>query len=333
MVPVVICLAVGTWATIDSYEGTKETGRAAALTEALPETIELAIAVIFERDALQPVAQAPVNVRSTYLHTTDIAIGEWQTDAEKIEVDDDAELRVLNHDITDVLKDFELYRVEMQEGDQASQDAAREVYTELANNLLTLAAQVPQLQDEDAYDQVRNLADLKEAAGAFSIERKLMLIALSEGKIGTKAGEDLSKSEAAWMKASAAFYSGASPELQEDLDKVSDGSFAKGSSEVMVQRTVDEVVEKGSIDGVVKDLRSASKGEPLVRTWSDGAVEFIQALREVILKSAEGLADGVSDEHERAKSGLVLRSALTGVALAVLIGLGLALYRTRRAPR
>ncbi|MGH3353894.1 MAG: serine/threonine-protein kinase [Nocardioides sp.] len=333
LVPVVIGLALGTWATVDAYQGSKETGRAAALTEALPETIELAVDVIFERDSLQPVAQAPVNVRSTYLHTTDIAIQEWQTDADKIDVDDDPELRALHHDITDVLKDLELYRVEMQEGDQASQDAAREVYTGLANNLLTLAAQVPQLQDDDVHEQVRNLADLKEASAAFSVEREIMVVALSEGKIDTKSVEDLGDSETAWTKASEAFYSGASSDLQRDLDKVSGGTFAKGSREIMAQQSVHEVVEKGSIDGVIKDLRSASKGEPIVRTWSDGAVEFIQGLREAILKSTEGLANDVSAEHDRSKTALVLRAALTGVALVLAIGLGLGLYRTRRAPR
>nr|WP_260173496.1 serine/threonine-protein kinase [Nocardioides albus] len=319
-------------ATFAAFRSTSETGQAAAISEALPETIELAVDVIFERDSLQPVAQAPVNVRSTYLHTTDLAIEEWQTAAAEIDVDSDPELRTLHHDITEVLDDFEDYRVEMQEGDRADQDAAREVYTGLASNLLVLAAQVPELEDETG-DQLRNLSNLKAAAEAFSTERELMMVALSGNEIDTKSVKELTEAEAAWVKASSAFYSGASPALQADLDRVSEGTFDKGSGAMMVQRTVRDVAAKGSIEGVAKELRAASKGEPLVRTWSDGAVEYIQSLREVILTSTESMANDVTDEHERAKSGLVLRAALTGVALVIALGLGLGLYRSRRASR
>ncbi|MEU6133935.1 protein kinase [Nocardioides sp. NPDC047086] len=326
-------VAVGGLATFASFRGTSETARGAALSEALPESIELAVDVIFERDALQPVAQAPVNVRSTYLHTTDLAAEEWQTAVADIDVDGDAELRTLHHDISEVLDDFELYRVEMQEGDRASQDAAREVYTGLASNLLMLAAQVPELEDDQNGDRIRNLSNLTKAAEAFSIERELMVVALSENEIGTKSVKDLTDAEASWVKASSAFYSGAAPDLQAELDRVSDGTFDKGSGAMMVQRTVRDVAAKGSIDGVATELKAASKGEPIVRTWSDGAVEYIQSLLQVVLKSAETMADVVTDEHERAKTGLVLRAVLTGVALAAAIGLGLGLYRTRRAPR
>ncbi|WP_406035504.1 protein kinase [Nocardioides sp. NBC_00163] len=326
-------VAVGGLATFASFRSASETGRAAAISEALPETIELAVDVIFERDALQPVAQAPVNVRSTYLHTTDLAVEEWRTAAAEIDVDGDTELRTLHHDITEVLDDFELYRVEMQEGDRASQDAAREVYTALASNLLMLAGQVPELEDGQTGDQVRNLSRLTGAAEAFSIERELMVVALSENEIGTKSVKELTDAEAAWVKSSSAFYSGASPELQAELDRVSDGTFDKGSGAMMVQRTVRDVAAKGSIEGVATELRAASKGEPIVRTWSDGAVEYIQSLLQVILKSAETMANDVTDVHERAKTGLVLRAVLTGVALVAAIGLGLGLYRTRRTPR
>ncbi|MFE3998737.1 protein kinase [Nocardioides sp. YIM B13467] len=324
-------VAVGGLATFASFRSASETGRAAALSEALPETIELAVDVIFERDALQPVAQAPVNVRSTYLHTTDLAVEEWRTAAAEIDVDGDAELRRLHHDITEVLDDFELYRVEMQEGDRASQDAAREVYTALASNLLMLAGQVPELEDNQTGDQVRNLSKLTQAAEAFSIERELMVVALSENEIGTKSVKELTDAETAWVKASSAFYSGASPQLQAELDRVSDGTFDKGSGAMMVQRTVRDVAAKGSIEGVATELRAASKGEPIVRTWSDGAVEYIQSLLQVILKSAETMANDVTEVHERAKTGLILRAVLTGVALVAAIGLGLGLYRTRRS--
>ncbi|MER6971760.1 protein kinase [Nocardioides sp. NPDC000445] len=328
-----VAVAVGGLATFASFRSASETGRAAALSEALPETIELAVDVIFERDALQPVAQAPVNVRSTYLHTTDLAVEEWRTAAAEIDVDGDAELRRLHHDITEVLDDFELYRVEMQEGDRASQDAAREVYTALASNLLMLAAQVPELEDNQTGDQVRNLSRLTQAAEAFSIERELMVVALSDNEIGTKSVKELTDAEASWVKASSAFYSGASPELQAELDRVSDGTFDKGSGAMMVQRTVRDVAAKGSIEGVATELRAASKGEPIVRTWSDGAVEYIQSLLQVILKSAETMANDVTDVHERAKTGLILRAVLTGVALVAAIGLGLGLYRSRRTSR
>ncbi|WP_343051693.1 serine/threonine-protein kinase [Nocardioides panzhihuensis] len=325
-------VAVGGWATFAAFRSASETGQAAAISEALPETIELAVDVIFERDALQPVSQAPVNVRSTYLHTTDLAIQEWRTAAAEIDVDSDTELRTLHDDITEVLDDFELYRVEMQQGDRASQDAAREVYTGLAGNLLMLAAQLPELEDETG-DQLRNLTKLKAVAEAFSTERELMMFALSENEIGTKSVKELADAEAAWVKASSAFYSGASPALQADLDRISDGTFDKGSGAMMVQRTVRDVAAKGSVEGVATELRAASKGEPIVRTWSDGAVEYIQSLRDVILKSTESMANNVTDEHERAKSGLVLRAVLTGVALVVALGLGLGLYRSRRASR
>ncbi|MEU0315286.1 protein kinase [Nocardioides sp. NPDC006273] len=325
-------VVVAGWATFAAFRSASETGQAAAISEALPETVELAVDVIFERDALQPVSQAPVNVRSTYLHTTDLAIAEWRTAAAEIDVDSDTELRTLHHDITEVLDDFELYRVEMQEGDRASQDAAREVYTGLAGDLLMLAAQLPELEDETG-DQLRNISRLKAAAEAFSTERELMMVALTENEIGTKSVKELVDAEAAWVKASSAFYSGASPALQADLDRISEGTFDKGSGAMMVQRTVRDVAAKGSVEGVAKELRAASKGEPIVRTWSDGAVEYIQSLRDVILKSTESMANNVTDEHERAKSGLVLRAVLTGVALVVALGLGLGLYRSRRASR
>ncbi|GGR68257.1 hypothetical protein J2S40_003048 [Nocardioides luteus] len=328
-----LCLVVGGWATFSAFRGASDTGRAAAISEALPETIELAIDVIFERDSLQPVSQAPVNVVSSYQHTTDIAIEEWQAASAKIDVDGDAELRALHHDITDVLTDLELYRVEMQEGDRAAKDAAREVYTGLASNLLMLAAEIPELKDDSVADQLRNLSNLDRAAKAFSTERELMVVALSENEIGTKAVKELAQAEASWVKASSAFYSGAPADLQADLDRVSDGTFDKGSGAMLVQRTVRDVAAKGSIDGVAKEMRAASKGEPIVRTWSDRAVEYIQSLREVIMKATEAMADDVSAEHERAKTGLILRSVLTGVALVAAIILGLVMYRGQREPR
>ncbi|NGN95906.1 protein kinase [Nocardioides sp. KC13] len=326
-------VAVGGVATFAAFRNASETGRAAALSEALPETIELAVDVIFERDALQPVAQAPVNVRSTYLHTTDIAIEEWQTASAEIDVDGDAELRALHHDITEVLKDFELYRVEMQEGDRASQDAAREVYTGLASNLLMLAAQLPELENDETADQIRNLSNLTPAAEAFSIEREIMVVALSDNQISTKSVKELTNAEAAWVKASSAFYSGGSPELQAELDRVSDGTFDKGSGAMTPQRTIRDVAATASVENVAKEMRAASKGEPIVRTWSDAAVAYIQSLREVILKSTETMANDVTEEHERARTGLILRAVLTAVALVAAIGLGLGLYRSGRRSR
>ena len=70
-----------------------------------------------------------------------------------------------------------------------------------------------------------------------------------------------------------------------------------------------------------------------MRTWSDQAVEYIQSLREVIMKATETMADDISAEHERAKTGLILRSVLTGVALVAAIILGLVMYRGQREPR
>ena len=115
----------------------------------------------------------------------------------------------------------------------------------LAGNLLTLAAQLPELENVETADQIRNLSNLKAVADAFSIERELMVVALSENEISTKSVKDLTNAEAAWVKASSAFYSGASPELQAELDRVSEGTFDKGSGALCLSDTHATLADTG----------------------------------------------------------------------------------------
>jgi hypothetical protein len=324
LVPVVIALVLGALTFVDAFEERSVSSRAMTIAGALPESYELGMDLIFERDALSS-DQVPDAVRQAYRQVTDDSIEAWHADITKVDLADTPSLRERVERTYTVLKGIDAYRNDLEKGDKASMEAAVAAYTDTAYELLDFATEMPNIRNEKIYKQVTNLKYVRSAAESLGVERAVMVPALMTGRIDEESMEAMSKARTSWQLTSRSFYADAPKATQKALDKISDGTFADGSRGVVSQNAVVQVINDGSLEGVVPDLETHSLGRSAAQVWAEDMTRFIQLLKDTIVAMTLIVADDVGEEHR----GVQTKVALSGVlvvaaflaALALLAGI------------
>lgn len=334
LVPVVIALVLGGLTFADALEERAVSSRAMMIAGALPESYELGMDLIFERDALGS-DQVPDAVRQAYRQVTDDSIEAWHDDITKVDLADNPSLRERVERTYTVLKGIDAYRKDLEDGDKASTEAAVAAYTDTAYELLDFATEMPNIRNEKIYKQVTNLKYVRSASESLGIERTVMVPALMTGKIDEESMEAMSEARTSWQLTSRSFYGDAPKATQKALDKISDGTFADGSRGLVSQNAVVQVINDGSLTSAVRNLESHAPGRPAAQVWAEDMTRFIQLLKDTIVAMTLIVSDDVSEEHRGIQTKVVLSGLLAVVAFLAALALlaGIFLVRPLRGRR
>ncbi|GGU10174.1 hypothetical protein GCM10007979_05240 [Nocardioides albus] len=334
LVPVVIAMVVGGLVFADALEERGVSTEAMTIAGALPESYELGMDLIFERDALSS-DQVPDAVRQAYRQVTDDSIEAWHDDITKIDLAETPSLRERVERTYTVLEGIDAYRKDLEDGDKASTEAAVAAYTDTAYELLDFAAEMPNIRNEKIYKQVANLKYVRSAAESLGVERAIMVPALMTGQLDEESMKAMSEARTSWQLTSRSFYADAPKATQEALDKISDGTFADGSRGVVSQNAVVRAINDGSLEQVIPDLERQGPGRPAAQIWSEDMNRFIQLLKDTIVSMTLIVADDVGEEHRDVQTKVVLSGLLAVVALLAAFGLlaGIFLGRPLRGRR
>lgn len=334
LVPVVIALVLGGLTFADALEERAVSSRAMMIAGALPESYELGMDLIFERDALGS-DQVPDAVRQAYRQVTDDSIDAWHDDITKVDLADNPSLRERVERTYTVLKGIDAYRKDLEDGDKASTEAAVAAYTDTAYELLDFATEMPNIANEKIYKQVTNLKYVRSASESLGIERTVMVPALMTGKIDEESMEAMSEARTSWQLTSRSFYGDAPKATQKALDKISDGTFADGSRGLVSQNAVVQVINDGSLTSAVRNLESHAPGRPAAQVWAEDMTRFIQLLKDTIVAMTLIVSDDVGEEHRGIQTKVVLSGVLAVAAFLAALALlaGIFLVRPLRGRR
>ncbi|MDQ4113624.1 MAG: protein kinase [Actinomycetota bacterium] len=334
LVPVMIALVLGGLTFADALEERAVSSRAVTIAGALPESYELGMDLIFERDALGS-DQVPDAVRQAYRQVTDDSIEAWHDDITKVDLADNPSLRERVERTYTVLKGIDAYRKDLEDGDKASTEAAVAAYTDTAYELLDFATEMPNIRNEKIYKQVTNLKYVRSASESLGIERTVMVPALMTGKIDEEALEAMSEARTSWQLTSRSFYGDAPKATQKALDKISDGTFADGSRGLVSQNAVVQVINDGSLTSAVRNLESQAPGRPAAQVWAEDMTRFIQLLKDTIVAMTLIVSDDVGEEHRGIQTKVVLSGVLAVAAFLAALALlaGIFLVRPLRGRR
>jgi serine/threonine protein kinase len=334
LVPVVIALVLGGLTFADALEERAVSSRAVTIAGALPESYELGMDLIFERDALGS-DQVPEAVRQAYRQVTDDSIDAWHDDITKVDLADNPSLRERVERTYTVLKGIDAYRKDLEDGDKASMEAAVAAYTDTAYELLDFATEMPNIRNEKIYKQVTNLKYVRSASESLGIERTVMVPALMTGKIDEESMEAMSEARTSWQLTSRSFYGDAPKATQKALDEISDGTFADGSRGLVSQNAVVQVINDGSLTSAVRNLESHAPGRPAAQVWAEDMTRFIQLLKDTIVAMTLIVSDDVGEEHRDIQTKAVLSGVLAVAAFLAALALlaGIFLVRPLRGRR
>jgi hypothetical protein len=334
LVPVVIALVLGGLTFADALEERAVSSRAMTIAGALPESYELGLDLIFERDALSS-GQVPDAVRQAYRQVTDDSIEAWHDDITKVDLADTPSLRERVERTYTVLQGIDAYRTDLEEGDKASTEAAVAAYTDTAYELLDFATEMPNIRNEKIYKQIANLKYARSASESLGVERRVMVPALMTGKIDEESMEAMSEARTSWQLTSRSFYGDAPKATQKALDKISNDTFADGSRGLVSQNAVVQVINEGSLAGAVRELESHAPGRPAAQVWSEDMTRFIQFLKDTIVAMTLIVSDDVGEEHRGIQTKVVLSGVLAVAALLAALALlaGMFVVRPLRGRR
>ena len=300
--------------------------QAEAFAEALPETINLAVNLSFERDAM--VAGAPPVVLRPVQQTTDESAQAWRARAQEIDSgadkdDKDEDLDATLTRITQSLSAIDELRTRTR-NDPAT---GTKHYTALTNDLFSIADNLPNAGDGQTA-AIEAIGHMPEAWESLGQERRIMFAVLSGSPLsGTKpiSAEEiaaLTEAEAGWRRSLAAFYENSSEEQREALDGLTNGTATKGAAGVPAHQAVNDVIA-GDRSAVTLDSYTAS------------STEFMRGLQEVSVASAQEIVEdqrAARDDAVRgALVGLVLTVAVLGVLVLLIVVLAVILVILRRS--
>jgi hypothetical protein len=280
--------------------------RTATLAEALPETFNLAVNLSFERDAMT--AGVPPVVLRPMQQMTDESAQAWRARAQEIESGDDKELDATLTRIAEGLDGIDELRTQMK-GDRAK---GAESYTALTNDLFGLADDLPNTGDGQAASSIEAIGHMPEAWEALGQERAIMTAVLSRSPLpGKKQISDdeiaaLTEAEAGLRRSLAAFYEGSSGDQRRALDALTDGTAAEGGTGVPARQGVNEVIADG---GTALSLES----------YVASSTDFMRGLQEVLVASAQEIAEEVRADRDDATRTALAAVVLTFAVVSVLV--------------
>ncbi|MDQ4114158.1 MAG: nitrate- and nitrite sensing domain-containing protein [Actinomycetota bacterium] len=306
---VIVAVMAGVLGYLGVSRATSQAGpsaRTATLAEALPETFNLAINLSFERDAMMA-GVPPVVLRPMQL-ATDESVQAWRARAQGIESGGDKELDATLTRIGERLDGIDELRTQMQD-DHAK---GAESYTALANDLFGIADDLPNTGGGQAASSIEAIGHMPEAWEALGQERAIMMAVLSRSPSpGKKQISDdeiaaLAEAEAALSRSFAAFYEGSSGDQRRALDELTDGTAAEGATGVPAHQGVNEVIAGG---GTALTLES----------YVASSTDFMRGLREVLIASAQEIAEELRADRDDAARTALVAVVLTFAVVSVLV--------------
>lgn len=229
-----------------------------SVAQALPGTFDLAVDLIFERDAA--LAGVPDVVLKPIHATTDESITTWRAKAEQIDAGGSQELANLLARIQRSLAGITEMRSDM--GDTARTRVAGEAaYVALSNDLLAISTLVPSVGDAEVDAEVDALGAIRPVFESFGEQRAIMTDAIAKrysqimgdmpaAPIGEDDLDALAAAEATWRRSLADFYTSTSDRQRESLDQITRGTATDGAIGVPAQQVVARVLSAGNLDRV-----------------------------------------------------------------------------------
>ncbi|NYI81080.1 nitrate- and nitrite sensing domain-containing protein [Nocardioides panzhihuensis] len=272
---------------------TSSVRRAASVVQALPSAFNLAINVIFERDAA--LAGVPDVVLEPMQATTDETITTWTAKVEKIDVGGDQGLADLLARIQRSLDGMPKTRSDI--GDTAGSRAAAQVaYMALVNDLLAIPTLVPRVNDAEIDSEIEALGSMQPVFDSLHEERAIMSNALTKREQSQTSGavqaepvskEDLvslAAAETTWRLSLADFYTATSERHREVLDQITYNTATDGAVGVPAQRVVNMVLSTGSLDRVTINPDA----------YTESCTELIRGLQELFVSAANEIGDDLA---------------------------------------
>lgn len=280
--------------------------RTATLAEALPETFNLAVDLSFERDAMM--AGVPPVVLRPLQQATDESAQAWRGRAQEIESSDDKELDATLTRIAEGLVGIDDLRTQMK-GDRAK---GAESYTALTNDLFGLADDLPHTGDGQAASSIEAIGHIPEAWEALGQERAIMMAVLARSPLpGKKQISDdeiaaLAEADAGLRRSFVAFYEGSSEDQRRALDELTYGTAAEGATGVPAHQGVRKIIAGGGTA-----LTPAS--------YVASSTEFMRGLQEVLIASAQEIAEEMRADRDDATRTALVAVVLTFAVVSVLV--------------
>ena len=301
---VIVAIVAGVLGYLGVSRATSQAGpseRTEALAEALPETFDLAVNLSFERDAMT--AGVPPVVLRPMQQTTDESVQAWRARAQEIDSGDDKEVDATLARIAEGLDGIDELRTQMQD-DRAKGTSS---YTALANDLFSIADDLPNTGDGQAASSIEAIGHMPEAWEALGQQRAIMMAVLARSPLpGKKQISDdeiaaLTEAEAGLRRSLVAFYEDSSGDQRRALDELTNGTAAEGGTGVPARQGVSEIIAVGRT-ALTPDAYAASSND------------FVRGLQDVLIASAQEIADDVRADRDDAT-----RTALDAVVLTVAV--------------
>lgn len=267
---------------------TSSVRQAESVAQALPSSFDLAINLIFERDAAM--AAVPDVVLRPLQARTDEAITIWSAKAEQIDAGGNQELADVLSRIQRSLDGMAETRSDI--GDAAETRAAQVAYVALVNDLLAISTLVPWVGDAEIDSEIEALGGVQPVFDSLLEERAIMTNALTKHEQSQAPGavqaEPISKedlvslaaAETTWRRSLADFYTATSERHREVLDQITYNTATDGAIGVPAHRAVNMVLSTSSLDRVtITPADYAASCAELIRALHE---LFVDAANEVI---------------------------------------------------
>lgn len=279
--------------------------RTVTLAEALPETFDLAANLSFERDAMT--AGVPPVVLRPIQQATDESAQGWRARVQEID-GGDKELDATLARVAEGVDGIDGLRTQMLD-DRAK---GTEGYTALSNDLFSIADELPNPGDGQAASSIEAIGHMPEAWDALGQERAIMMAVLSSSPptVAKQMSDNeiaaLTEAEAELRRSLAAFYEGSSADQRRRLDELTAGTATEGATGVPAHQAVNEVIAGG---GTALTLDS----------YVTSSNDFMRGLREVLIASAEEIAEEARADRDDATRAALVALVLTFAVVSVLV--------------
>ena len=272
---------------------TSSVRQAESVAQALPNSLNLAINLIFEREGV--LAGVPDVVLRPLQATTDEAITTWRATAEQIDVSGNPELADHLSRIQQSLDGMAETRSDLL--DKAETQAGQKAYLALVNELLAVSTLVPPVGDSEIDSEIEALGNMQPAFDSLLEERAVMSNALAEREQSQAAGavqaepiskedlDSLAAAEATWRRSLADFYTATSDRQRETLDRITYNTATDGAIGIPVHRAVNQVLSTGSLD------RVTTTPDQYTASWT----ELIRGLQELFVAAANEIVDDLAE--------------------------------------
>ncbi|MFE6648340.1 nitrate- and nitrite sensing domain-containing protein [Nocardioides sp. NPDC057772] len=303
--------AVGAMVVVRTAAEAETARKAEALAETLPDTVNLAVNLSFERDAM--LAGVPPVVLRPMVQTTDESAQAWLARVQGIESGGE-HLDATVSRIEDGLAGIDDLRT------QARTDPASvaERYTALSNDLFSIADDVPSTGEGETASSIEAIRHMPEIWESLGQERTTMNAVLARSPLpGDKQAGDkeiaaLTEAEANLRRSLAGFYEKSSTAQRRALDELTNGTAVEGATGVPAQQAVNEIIAGDGSD-LTPDSYAAS------------STDLMRGLQAVVTASAEEIVEDRRAVRDDALRGAMVAFVLTVVVLGVLAVLVLVL--------